>query len=323
MNIPDATAADKRLGQNEQPSSLGLHVQPKSDVVQQAEWKMCSLRVCRGRLPSSLRACETSPNLWESRALGGTSTTGTRYNFQTPWHGGQSPRRCFSLYGDAHVRSTRIVAVARKRASTSTDMTTTQSMTETMQTLLKNQLFLLGEANTATQWQDYCGNASSIKYFSNTIWKRYQRGSVMMSTKNHNYSWPYMWMKKMVAKRAHYAPMLNVSRKDSESGIFGLCTHRNAEVDHHAVQANAYLSRRITSTEVTTENPRQKRNLVNRSPRGVRTWKECVEEYCELAGKKPYQHQSRRKHRAWMIISVDLKNSTLHENWHQFVNILF
>ena len=40
----------------------------------------------------------------------------------------------------------------------------------------------------------------------------------------------------------------------------------------------------------------------------------CVASFLE----KPYQHQSRRKHLAWMIINLHPKMPTVQKNWHRF-----
>ena len=65
------------------------------------------------------------------------------------------------------------------------------------------------------------------------------------------------------------------NRPSPESGTFGLHPERDAEVDHHAVQAKAYSFRRIITSKVTEPS----------LSRGA-TWKDaetCVEGYCELA----------------------------------------
>ena len=48
-------------------------------------------------------------------------------------------------------------------------------------------VLLARETPVVTHGRDCCGKASSEKYSSNTFGKRYQRGSVFMSTENHNH----------------------------------------------------------------------------------------------------------------------------------------
>ena len=67
--------------------------------------------------------------------------------------------------------------------------------------------------------------------------------------------------------------------------IFFGCTQREAEVDHHAVQAKADLFRRITSTEVTDEKKETtSRPITAWSYDTERHAEKCVEKHCELAG---------------------------------------
>ena len=56
----------------------------------------------------------------------------------------------------------------------------------------KTQLFLLNEICTVILWQDCCGNGNLIKFYWNTVGKKFQTVNVHFSTEK-NYFCLYTW----------------------------------------------------------------------------------------------------------------------------------
>ena len=102
-----------------------------------------------------------------------------------------------------------------------------------------NQWYSLSQTFTVTHKEDHCGKESSKKYCSKKIGNSHQFG--------HNHS-----LSQFVDDMKDGWKETGVLRKeiDLESDAFAEQV-REAEVDHHAVQATADLFRIITTTDVT------------------------------------------------------------------------
>ena len=148
-----------------------------------------------------------------------------------------------------------------------------------------NLWFPSNETFSVLLWQDLCGKDSSNKYFSKQIGK-------------HVATWEYLFKcatllvwttAKWLERNNSVGTNVETSAKRNPSGraetkCVSVCTHRESEVDHHAVQAKADLFRR-TTTEVTDE--KQNKNPLNQLPRRVATWNKMpkhVGRYCEVTG---------------------------------------
>ena len=81
-------------------------------------------------------------------------------------------------------------AESTETVPTRMDTTTTRRPAKAIR--LMNQLLVLSETKTVTQWQDCCGKEASKKHFSNTKGK-HPTWECLYVTENHNCSRPYMW----------------------------------------------------------------------------------------------------------------------------------
>ena len=79
--------------------------------------------------------------------------------------------------------------------------------------------------------------------------------------------------------------------------VFWICTQREAEVDHEAVQAEADIRRRITTTEVTNEKQSKSKN----SSQMMTAWS------YDVVVEKARQQRSWRTRHAAMCINLPLK----------------
>ena len=57
----------------------------------------------------------------------------------------------------------------------------------------KNQSFLLNEICTVILWQDCNGKGNLRKFYWNTVGKRFETGTVSLSTEQEDYSYQCMW----------------------------------------------------------------------------------------------------------------------------------
>ena len=146
---------------------------------------------------------------------------------------------------DAVSRALQTFAIAGERAPTSTDKTTTQSETETMDSI-EERVVPLSETCTVTHWQDCCGNQISKPYFSNTnSEKSTNMGMSLLLPNITSILVVSVDDMKMVGKKN-----LDQCGKCCEKKLIGKnrpmlnqvhlgCTHGEAGADHHTVQSKS------------------------------------------------------------------------------------